>query len=1135
MSEQTLNLVETLRQRVRAAGRRITLSELLFGAAITLGLAAGLWLVAFGLEAIFWLDPALRTAIFWLLVVATAGVAAVFVVAPALRLLGLLPGLSDYSIAERIGARFPNVADRLTNLLQLVDGRSTRAPAPLVEGAVLRLGEQLQGVSFDQVEDFERPRRAGQLALAPVAGLLVLLLAAPSLFLSTSERLLAYDTPFERPAPFSLEVEPSFAELVRGDPLEITVRASGEAPPAITLALNHLDEEVVDEIELEFDEDGVARHRIDRVRESLRFRASAGRVESRWHEAHVVERPILRNLQVDLTYPAYSGLSPESLEPNRGNVHALPGTEVDVEAQFGGSDVETALLAFDDGTVDTMEVADGAATGRFTLEEDGAYEVMLVSPEGVENQDPVEYTLRAQTDAPPTIEMLAPEREATLGTDLEVPTEARIRDDFGFSQLRLYYRLAETRYGQPMEEETYIDLPLPSQSDLDQNIDYEWLLRESTDLDPVPGDVIEYYLRVWDNDTVSGPKAARTSAHRLRLPSLTERYEEFGEAKDDTEDSIERSLESAESIREQFESLRDELRGKPEADWEDERELERIMEQHDALEEEVEELTQRVESISESLQDDDLASEETAQMWQELEEVVREIQSPELQEALEKLQEAMQETDLQNMQQSLDEIDFSEEQYNERLERALELFNNLRVQQELEEAGRRLEDLAQQQEEVTEETGRRHEEGASDEEANEDLARAQEQSAEDMQRLEDHIEEVQERMEELRQAPRGAMEELREALEEQQMPQQLEENAEQLRQDELEDAQQGQQEMQEQMSSMQQQLTDMQQQMQGNQMEINLAGLRQALSDVLSLSHRQEASRDAVQSASEDSPRLREEAQHQTQLTEGMQTVSDSLQQIGRDVPQMGRAIQEYSGRALREMRQATESLSERAIREATTHQRGSMMHLNELALLLSELHDQLQNGEGAGEGMSMDQMMQQLEEMAGNQEELNQEIQEMINETQGERLSVEQEERVEQMAAQQEAIRQQLRDLNREREVRNRTLGDLERVAEEMQRSIDELQGQSINRELENRQEQILTRLLEATQSMHSQDESDERQGRTAEQILRESPEDLTPEEQTDVLRRALLRSLESGYAPDYEDLIRRYFELLQEHNDER
>ena len=108
--------------------------------------------------------------------------------------------------------------------------------------------------------------------------------------------------------------------------------------------------------------------------------------------------------------------------------------------------------------------------------------------------------------------------------------------------------------------------------------------------------------------------------------------------------------------------------------------------------------------------------------------------------------------------------------------------------------------------------------------------------------------------------------------------------------------------------------------------------------------------------------------------------------------------------------------------------------------------------------------------------------------------------------------------------------MGDLERIAEQMEESIRELQrGRPGNRMVE-RQQQILTRMLDATKSMQQRGRERRREGSVSEDRVRESPGELTPDEQAEAIRRALLEALESGYAPDYEELIKRYFELLQQ-----
>ncbi len=1214
MSEHTLSLLAAIRDRLRATIRRITLAELACGLLLTLGILAGVLFVAVAVEAGFWLDPTPRTVLYYTVLGLAGGLLVYFGVIPLLRLLRVLPGPGEQAVARRIGQRYPEVADRLVNLLDLAEGRRSEAPPELVDRAVRMLGEQVQSVPFERVEDFQRVRRVGRLASLPVVGLLVFMLVTPGRFFDAAGRLFSPGTAFERPAPFRLLVEPGSVELVKGEALEITARADGrDVPPEIELALNQLGEDLIEPIRLTADSTGTFRHTVVNVRASFRYRLDAGPVTTPWYEARVVERPLVRSLRVALTFPAYTRIPSQRLAPNAGDVTALPGTEVAVEVGVGGPDVTEAFLRFDDGRLDTLALDGTTASGRFTLRRAGSYQILLRNAEGLENRDPITYTLTLLTDAYPSVVLLSPAPQTELSDALRADLRLRIHDDFGFSRLRLYYRLAESRFGTPQDTFSEVPLPLKDRTLLDQELLHTWLLNESTGLDLVPGDVVEYYVKVWDNDAVAGYKAAQSATHRLRLPSLAEQYRELDAAQDEAQQTMEELLQETDQLRDQFQELRDELRRKQQSDWEDERQLEQVQQRQQQIEQRVEELSREMQRLSEQMEENDLVSPETLELYRELQKTVEEINSPELREALQRLQEAMQNLDLPQMQQSLQDFEFNEEQYQQRLERALELFKRIRLQQNLEEAARRAEELARRQERLAEQTRRLKEEQPQDEQPQDEqpqdeqpqgeqpqgeqpqgeqpqgeqpqgeqpqgeqpqgeqpqgeqpqgeqpqgeqpqgeqpqgeqpqdeqpqgeqpqdaerLAREQERSREEMEELAEQLRDLLEQMEQMRNTPADEMEQLHEDA--RRLPRQMEQNAEQLRQNRLDQAQQGQQQMQQQLQQMQQQLQQMQQGMQGQMIQINRAGLRRALDDILRLSQQQESLRGDVSRLASDSPQLRTYAQRQVELSEGLAVVSDSLQRLAREIPQMSRQVQQQAGEALREMASATEALAERTAVRAAGHQKGSMMHLNELALLLSELLDQLMNMQqsGGSGSMSLQQMIQQLQQMAGQQQQLNQQLQQLLNDMQGDRLTSDMQQRLQQMAAQQDALRRQLREMSRNPEARGKLLGDLNKIAEQMEETIQELQRNRVNRQTVQRQQQILTRLLDAQRSIRERGRENRREGQRPEQDLfdRDSPPGQTPAEQADQLRRALIRALESGYAPDYEELIKRYFELLQ------
>ena len=1207
MSEHTARLVDRLRARLRHTMRRVTLADAAFGGTVLAGTLAAIWLVSVAVEAGLWLGTTPRTALALVVGTVALGIVVRYLALPLARLGGLVSPPPEEDVARTIGAAYPEVSDRLLNLLQLAEGRASHAPAPLVDHAVQRLAEDIEPVPFEDIEDFDRARSALRLASLPIVGVLAFLLVAPSTFLGASERLLAPQTHFQRPAPFQLTVQPGNVRLVKGDSLQITAHATGATPKQVTVATQARGEQRVETVSVAADSTGAFRHTIAGVREPLQYRIEADPVTTAWYDAAVMARPLVRTLRVEVTPPSYTGLPTRTLDANVGNVTGLPGTRVSITATLGGPEVERAALVFNDDRRVPLDVADGTASGTFTLRSAGTYHVALASPQGVPNRDPIRYDISLRADARPTASFLAPDPNATVDDDLVKQLRVRLSDDFGFSQMKLYYRLAEQRFGEPQTEFASMGLPVERPRTLDQEVVVDWLLAQDSGLDLVPGDVVEYYVRVWDNDAVAGYKSARTAKQRLRLPSLAESFEQLDAEQQEAENQMQDLKEESEDIDRQFRELRDELRSKQQSDWEDQRQLEQIQQKQKSLDQKVDELSQQMQNITQQMQEENLTSPETTEKYEELQRVIEEIDSPELQKALQKLQKSMKNMDARQMQKAMEDFEFSEQQYQERLQRALDLFENLKAQQKLEEMARRTGELSEVEKQLAEETEKRKAENAkagddspdeeraegeerdstqaegpppdeqtsdsqkpgdensetekpsetetskpSDQQSetnkqnpdpqnqnpetrNEDLAREQERAAERMKELMKEMQKAAEEMKEVPQSPQQQMKQMQQQMQKQKMPQQMQKNAQQLRQQQMNDAQQGQQRMQQQLQQMEQQLKKMKKGMQGQQMQVNMAGLQSALDNILRLSQKQESLRQTVQELSSNSPTLRRYAQDQNDLSTGLNTVSDSLQNLARRIPQMSRKVQEETGNALREMERAISNLSERSAPQASSHQKGSMMHLNELALMLSDLLSQMQNASGSGGGMSMQQMMQQMQQMSGQQQKINRQVQQFLNDMQGNRLSKNQQERLQQLAKQQQRIQQDLKELMEKGGANaDRMLGDFNKIAKQMEKTIEELRQGRQNQRTVERQKQILTRMLQAQQSLRTQGKKQKRKGQASENTFnRDSPGEMTPQEQAESLRRDLIRALESGYAPDYEELIKRYFELLQQQPD--
>ena len=176
----------------------------------------------------------------------------------------------------------------------------------------------------------------------------------------------------------------------------------------------------------------------------------------------------------------------------------------------------------------------------------------------------------------------------------------------------------------------------------------------------------------------------------------------------------------------------------------------------------------------------------------------------------------------------------------------------------------------------------------------------------------------------------------------------------------------------------------------------------------------------------------------------------------------------------------------------------------------------------------------QQLQKIAAQQQAINQAMQQM-SQSQG-NMSMEQQAEFGRKVDEQGKASKSLQELAREQKefggADRKTLGDLEKIAEEMKEVVSDLQSGDIKNETLKRQDRILSRLLDATRSIHDRDYQKKRESRTGKDYIKDSPDaiDLKTQEGKTRALQELLRSIKQGYTKDYEALIQKYFEALQE-----
>jgi hypothetical protein len=176
--------------------------------------------------------------------------------------------------------------------------------------------------------------------------------------------------------------------------------------------------------------------------------------------------------------------------------------------------------------------------------------------------------------------------------------------------------------------------------------------------------------------------------------------------------------------------------------------------------------------------------------------------------------------------------------------------------------------------------------------------------------------------------------------------------------------------------------------------------------------------------------------------------------------------------------------------------------------------------------------MSQKLQQMAAQQQMINQAMQQM-GENQGS-LSQEQRAQMGRIANQQGNAQKSLQELAKEqKQFSGSKIGvtDLNRLAKEMEEVVKDLKQGKVTPETKQKQERILSRLLDASKALTERDFENQRESKTADDIFKLSPKnlDLNSKDGKKQGLQDLLKSFQKGYSKDYEILIKQYFETLE------
>jgi len=1077
-----------------------------------------LFLFLLGVEIFLQPDPGPRTA----LVLLAGGVVfvllAIEVFLPAVRYLLRQPPFTDTEIAREYGQAFPDVHDRLLNVLQLkanLENNPEGYSRDLILHAIRQVEKILAQHPTNGLYSAEPLRKSGRQLLTPLLILIFGLGIFPQQFREGIKHLL-HPTVQYKPVPVqAIEVRPGNTTLLEGDSCQVEIRLRGTYRGPIRLFYQEEHRKARVERELRPDTDGTYRYLFAGLRKSIRYFVKALEKVSPVYTLQVEKRPFVRLLKLQLVFPAHTGIAPRYQEDNVGDVTAIVGTRVLVRV-VPSKPVQQGWIVFSEGRKKPLQMYPDALRGEFTVRREVSYHIELVDTRGYRSEHPIAYRVTPIPDQPPLVEVVSPGKDVDLTEEMKLPLAIEAEDDFGFSGLRLGYRIqpavqipgavVDTNYH-------YVALPLKEPSVTKLRVEYLWDL---SNLGLMPEDVVFYFAEVLDNDAVTGPKRALSRIYTARFPSVYEIYEEVTSAQKGKVEELEEALEESKELKKKLEEISRELLQQEKVDWLKKQDLEELGERQRQLQQQIEEIKRDIEEMVEKLESNQLLSFETLKKFEELQRLFQEIMTPELAKALEELRKAFEQLDERKLKNALNQLQLAQDKIQKSLERTINLLRRLELEQKLDMARRLAENLAERQRQVAEQLKKARPEDLAS------LMHMEQRIREDAQDLDRLLETLEQRLRAEAQFQSPLLDSLRQEMDA--VLRAMDETQMGIQQSQPQRAAQTAQVSEQQLRQMIQQLRNLKRQFVSQQKQEIAREFRKASESLLQLSKSQETLWRRTRGLPGNSPQVSQIAEGQHELLRQLGAVTKDLYGLSQKTffvtPEIGRAL----GKSIAAMQRAIRELEERRTGTASQQQRRAMGGLNETIM---QIQASMQSLQGASSAVGFEEFLKRLEQMAGKQQGINQQTLQLG--LQG-KMTLEQQAAMARLAAEQEALRKSLEQLRKEFGNRSEIAGRLEGIAKEMEKVVEDLQRKKVNPRTIERQRRILSRLLDAQRSLHQRDYSRQRQSRPGKTYFVRSPEEIRPEilQKKDRFLEDLMRARKAGFQEDYLNLIRAYFEAI-------
>ncbi|MFH6986414.1 hypothetical protein ACHRVW_01575 [Flavobacterium collinsii] len=913
-------------QKLEAFIKKYYTNELIKGGLLFIGFGLLYFLFTLFIEYFLWLKPFGRTVLFWLFIGVEVFLLFRFILFPVFKLFKLQKGIDYNQASAIIGNHFTEVSDKLTNFLQLSASESSAESSELMLASIEQKANSLQPIPFGNAINFKTNKKYLPLAIVPVLLFAVFYISGNSNVISQSlNRVVHFNATFLPPAPFKFVVLNHNLQTEQNKDFVVKIESVGKVVPENVMI--HIGNE---SYFMESAQPGKFEFKIEKPVENVSFSFEGNSVSSEEYELKVITVPSIANFEMVLNFPSYLKRKSETIQ-GTGNAILPEGTLVTWKMKTQSTQ---EIVWRDDNSVFKFNKEENEFKLAKNISQNTEYQI-LTSNNKVKNYEKLDYQLSVIKDQHPTINVAPAPDSLKLDKNYVL---GRLGDDYGLSKLQVVYY--ERNKPNTAKRGT---IPVKS------GVFDQFVFNFPSNLAVQEGVAYEYYFEVFDNDTPHGFKSTRSSVFSDRVSTTDEIHDLELQQQNANINSLEKSLKNQTKQFSEIDKIQKAGKEKDNLEFKDQQKVNDFIKRQKQQDELMKQFTEKMNKNLDKFQSD--KKDKTADDLQKrLDNAEKDLEkNQKLMDELKSLNDKLNSEDLFDKMEKFKQISKNQSR---NLEQLVELTKRFYVSKKAEQVAEKLNKLAEKQEQLS----------------NKDKENTQDKQ-EDINKDFDKIQEDLKDLKEENKTLKAPLDIPSDASKEKDVKNDLQKASEELGKKNSSSAKPKQKSAAKKMKSMAEQMDAGMEGGEQEQMEEDVAMLRQILDNLLAYSLSQEDVMKQFRTMKLGSSAYTKSIKIQQNLKQQFRYVDDSLFALSLRNPKVAEDVTKEIGNVQYNIDKAIESLSDVQVPKGVSHQQYAVSSANKLADFLSDLLNNMQmsmskpgSGKpkpGDGQGMQLPDIIQ--------------------------------------------------------------------------------------------------------------------------------------------------------------------------------